>query len=135
MRGIDTLSRRERESAALAARGHSNKWIGQQLGIAEGTVASHLCGAMRKLGLSRRAHLVAHQCVDRPTERVAELLITAAEREVAACVARGWSNAAIAAARHVSARTVANQLSAIYRKLRVASRYELVALLGRAAGA
>ncbi len=54
-------------------------------------------------------------------------LLTAAEREVAAMVVRGMSNRAIAAARGTSENTVANQLKAIYRKLGIASRIELVA--------
>lgn len=55
--------------------------------------------------------------------------LTRAEREIASLVVKGLSNASIARARAVSARTVANQLAAIYRKLRVGSRVELVALL------
>lgn len=53
--------------------------------------------------------------------------LTLAERAVAAAAAAGRSNQAIAAERGVSARTVANQLASIYRKLGVASRAELAA--------
>lgn len=51
--------------------------------------------------------------------------LTGAERAVVEDALRGLSNRAIAAKRGVSERTVANQLSAIYRKLRVGSRPEL----------
>lgn len=56
-------------------------------------------------------------------------LLTPAEREVALLVVRGLSNAAIAKQRRCAVRTVANQLQAIYRKLGVASRAELGALV------
>jgi DNA-binding CsgD family transcriptional regulator len=55
--------------------------------------------------------------------------LTPAEREVVLAVALGGSDAEVAAARGTSARTVANQLQSIYRKLRVASRAELLAML------
>jgi DNA-binding CsgD family transcriptional regulator len=55
--------------------------------------------------------------------------LTQAEREVARLVADGCSNRAIAARRGARPRTVANQLAAIYRKLAVSSRSELVARL------
>lgn len=56
-------------------------------------------------------------------------VLTAAEREVAALAAAGLGNAAIARCRGTSERTVANQMAAILRKLKVGSRYELAALL------
>jgi DNA-binding NarL/FixJ family response regulator len=60
---------------------------------------------------------------------------SAAEREVALALVEGRSNAEIAAARGTSVRTVANQIVAIYRKLGVHSRPELiVALSGADAG-
>ena len=64
------LSKRERQVAAFAARGHSNKLIAYDLGIAEGTVAAHLASVMRKLGLSTRAALVGNfpaESTDEPT--------------------------------------------------------------------
>ena len=54
--------------------------------------------------------------------------LTPAEREVAEGVLAGCSNAQIASLRGTSASTVVNQLSAVYRKLGVASRFELIAL-------
>jgi DNA-binding CsgD family transcriptional regulator len=57
--------------------------------------------------------------------------LTDAERDVALRVVRGESNAAIAKARGTHVRTVANQLAALFRKLGVASRAELRALLAR----
>jgi DNA-binding NarL/FixJ family response regulator len=59
-----------------------------------------------------------------PGEAQADL--TSAERAVLALLARGLSNAEIAAERRVSQRTVDNQVSAIFRKLGVKSRRELL---------
>ena len=53
--------------------------------------------------------------------------LSAAEREVAAAVLRGETNARIAAARGTSVRTTANQVASVYRKLGVRSRSELAA--------
>ncbi|HZS40601.1 MAG TPA: helix-turn-helix transcriptional regulator [Polyangia bacterium] len=55
-----------------------------------------------------------------------------AERDVALRVLDGESNAEIARARGTSPGTVAKQLAALYRRLRVGSRADLVGLLSRA---
>lgn len=57
-------------------------------------------------------------------------LLTAAEREVAAAILEGKSNAAIAKQRKSAVRTVANQVASIFRKLGVHSRGELAASEG-----
>jgi DNA-binding NarL/FixJ family response regulator len=53
-----------------------------------------------------------------------------AECEVAAAIAIGCSNAAIARQRGTSVRTVENQIYGIFRKLGIGSRNELAAYLG-----
>lgn len=53
--------------------------------------------------------------------------LTSAEEEVLALLLDGYDNASIAAARGTSARTTANQVASIFRKLGVASRAELAA--------
>ena len=55
--------------------------------------------------------------------------LTPAERDVARDAIAGLSNATIARKRRRAARTVANQLASVYRKLRVGSRAELAALV------
>jgi len=68
--------------------------------------------------------------VSEPIVGAADLAaLTQAEREVARLVADGCSNQAIAAKRGARPQTVANQLAAIFRKLAVSSRSELVARL------
>jgi DNA-binding CsgD family transcriptional regulator len=51
--------------------------------------------------------------------------LTDAERQVAFRALNGNSNAEIARRRNTSVRTVANQLQAVFRKLRIGSRTEL----------
>jgi DNA-binding CsgD family transcriptional regulator len=51
------LSRRERELAELAARGHANAEIARRLTVSVRTVESHLYHAMSKLGVARREEI------------------------------------------------------------------------------
>jgi DNA-binding CsgD family transcriptional regulator len=55
------LTRRELEIVTLAARGSSNAEIAERLVLSIRTVESHLYRAMRKLGVSTRQDLGAHQ--------------------------------------------------------------------------
>lgn len=61
-----------------------------------------------------------------PREPPRQAALTAAEREVYELLVAGLSNAEIAAARSRAIRTVANQARAIYRKLGVRGRVELL---------
>jgi DNA-binding CsgD family transcriptional regulator len=56
-RDATALSRREREVAALAARGHSNLEIARELSISHKTVEKHLASVFTKLGISSRREL------------------------------------------------------------------------------
>jgi DNA-binding NarL/FixJ family response regulator len=51
--------------------------------------------------------------------------LTRAEKDVAALVLEGMSNREIAKVRGTSVRTIANQVAAIFRKLKVTARVEL----------
>jgi DNA-binding NarL/FixJ family response regulator len=55
--------------------------------------------------------------------------LSAAELDVALAIARGASNAEIAAARGTSARTVANQVASIFKRLGVSSRVQVAAAM------
>ena len=57
--------------------------------------------------------------------------LAAGEREVLRLVLEGRSNAEIAAARGTSARTVANQVASLLRKLGARSRFDLIGRMGR----
>ncbi|MQA27572.1 MAG: hypothetical protein GEU94_19405, partial [Micromonosporaceae bacterium] len=53
------LSPREREIAALAAAGHTNRDIASRLFLSSRTVKYHLANAMRKLDINSRRQLPA----------------------------------------------------------------------------
>jgi DNA-binding NarL/FixJ family response regulator len=154
-----SLTRREHEVATLAAAGHANKAIAYELGITISTVSVYLMKASRKLGAASRVELIHAWQVASRAQRVAARIpagargweveregaivvaypaesgdlpadLTAAQREVAAALLDGQSNAEIALARGRSARTIANQVASIFRRLGVASRGELAARYG-----
>lgn len=54
----DTLSSREIQVLELAARGHTNRLIGKQLGITEETTKAHMRNVLAKLGANDRTHAV-----------------------------------------------------------------------------
>jgi DNA-binding CsgD family transcriptional regulator len=56
--GVETLTRREREVASLAAQGYTAREIGAQLHIGERTVETHVANVCSKLGLRAKAELV-----------------------------------------------------------------------------
>jgi len=88
-----------------------------------------------------RGQAEAHAHADLLVSTVADVIVFSAptlalssrlsqsERSVAALLIAGHSNAEIAQARATSAKTVANQLYAMYRKFGVQTREELVAAL------
>ena len=58
-RSADPLTRREREVAALVARGLTERAIADQLMITEGTAGSHVTHILNKLGFRSRAQIAA----------------------------------------------------------------------------
>jgi DNA-binding NarL/FixJ family response regulator len=124
---LHTLSPREHQAVALVARGYANKVIAGELGVTVSTVSVYLLKAGRKLGVRGRVALIhAFHCALDGEPALPPALSTS-ERAVAALMLRGASNAEIAEARAKSARTVANQVASIFRKLGVRSRGELAA--------
>ena len=57
--GPDALTPSERRVAVLAAAGHTNKAIAQQLFVTPKTVEVHLSSTYRKLGITSRSELEA----------------------------------------------------------------------------
>lgn len=55
---LDALTEREREVATLAARGQTNRDVGEQLGISHRTVEVHKARIMAKLGIRSTAELI-----------------------------------------------------------------------------
>ena len=58
--GVDSLTPAELRVAALAARGHGNRAIAQDLYITRGTVETHLTHVFQKLGVGNRTELASH---------------------------------------------------------------------------
>jgi DNA-binding CsgD family transcriptional regulator len=56
--GVEMLTKREREVAALAAQGYTAREIGVQLHIGERTVETHIANICSKLGLKAKVELV-----------------------------------------------------------------------------
>lgn len=146
LRDPRALTQTECAMLKYLALGATNKDIAFALGLPGGTVSSSVIKLMKKLGVKHRVDLalladpsrmdrldlsvadaeVGVLAVDaRPRGAAAEAL-SIVELEVTSYVVRGWSNERIAAERQVSPRTIANQLRAIYEKLGVTNRRELV---------
>ncbi len=133
------LARREAQIASLLGLGSSLKEAAYDLGISPSAAAKAASRAREKLGVSSLAELAALVAAvaqspapggpvtllssERSSNELAQL--TRAERDVALAMARGASNAEIAARRGTSPRTVANLAQRVFRKLDVTSRTEL----------
>ena len=135
------LGPRERIVIELVLDGRSSKWIALDLGLSEPTVSRILRGALRRLGAGSLTALAGvRAALFEPADdgvsaaRMTSLAdavgrLTRSELAVVGLLLEGRSSAVIAARRGTSARTVAHQLTAIYAKLGVSSRRELVARL------
>jgi len=147
------LSRRERQVAEFVGLGRTPKEIAYALGLSASAVANAERRARAKLGLGSRAELSSFFAPGGLRRRLLELelegepvlvataplvseerlgRLSAAEREVALLAVQGATNAAIAARRGRSERTVANQLRSAFAALGVHSRAELAAALSPA---
>jgi DNA-binding NarL/FixJ family response regulator len=117
--GFANLSDREREIAILVAEGHTNRSIGSTLFLSERTVQTHLSRILKVMGLPSRtaipAALASDQYADAPE-------LTERQEQIAALVARGYSNSAIAGDLGISVKTVENHLAGIFTRWQVSSR-------------
>ena len=134
---VDALSARARVVVGHVLAGRSNKWIALELELSEPTVSRLVRGALHRLGaasvtaLARIANArAAPDAGLAPITTPPLARLNRSERDVVRLLLEGGSNAAFAARRGTSPRTVAHQLTGIYAKVGVASRRELVARLG-----
>lgn len=144
------LTLRERQIAEYVGLGCASKEIAYTLGLSETAITNYTARVQRKLGIGSRVELVAFFAPNGFRRKLAEavikgerLLIGAnplantqhlvglsdAERDIVALLMAGSTNGDIAQRRSSSEYTVANQVQAIFRKLSVRSRAELVAKL------
>lgn len=152
------LTLRERTVMELLLAGSSQKTISFDLGVALSTVSAHVGFALDKLGIRLWEHAVLAAALIavggghpvesgagarpgplEPDERLVVVKVelssealeklTLAEREVALLAVDGFTNAEIGVQRRASARTVANQLASVFRKLHINGRLELIRLV------
>lgn len=144
------LSLRERQVAAYAGVGRSAKEIAYLLGAPAASVENSLRRAQAKLGLRSRVELTQFFAPQSLRAQMAEVSVgndtlligstprleeaklgglSDAERQVLVLLIAGSTNRDIAMRRATSARTVANQVQAIFRKYGARSRSELIARL------
>jgi DNA-binding NarL/FixJ family response regulator len=118
--GFSSLSDREREIAVLVAEGHTNRSIGSTLFLSERTVQTHLSRILSVLGLPSRTAIPAALGIGSSTTEAPAL--TERQEQIARLVAKGHSNAAIAAELGISVKTVENHLAGIFSRWQVSSR-------------
>lgn len=145
LRDPRALTPTERSVLRYLALGATNKELSYALGLPEKTVSNAVTQILKKLRVKSRVELaalfesgrstrfdlsigdeaLAVVGVDVGLDRAVADRLTGAERAIAERVARGWSNARIAAERGVAPSTIAKQLQAIYEKLGVENRTRL----------
>lgn len=143
---LSALAERDRAVLELALAGRSGKWIALELQLSESTVARTFHRALHRLGVADTTALIRIRNalfesleglaigVDLAMTRLTPVapsatVLSDAERAVAAGILGGKRAAAIAHERGTSIRTVAKQITSIYKKLGVSSRREALVLL------
>ena len=119
-----SLSQREIEVLMLVASGGTRDDISRELGMAPGTVASHMTRIYRALGARNAAHAVAlaHGCgVMSARPEPPAPFVSRRERQVLAGLAHGLTSAQVAVHLSLSIETVKTHLRRVYRKLDVTS--------------
>jgi DNA-binding NarL/FixJ family response regulator len=148
--GPRSLDANERRMLALVLEGSTNRAAAAELGLSFASASRTLASAMRKLGLRDLATLSSWRsreldgellrlplgiaglvAIGVPTAAAHEVDgLTSGERAVLGELVRGRSNREIGSLRGTSERTVANQVQAIFDKLGVGSRRELLHRIG-----
>jgi DNA-binding NarL/FixJ family response regulator len=142
---LRALSRREQTALEFALAGRSGKWIAFEMKLSESAVTRTLRSALRKISVDDTLALSGVRSARfEPLEGLAaedrlaiarlnppafpRASLSDAERAIVGGLLGGKRVAAIARERGTSPRTVTNQLTSTYQKLRVSSRRELLAL-------
>ncbi|WP_232678431.1 helix-turn-helix transcriptional regulator [Nocardioides sp. R-C-SC26] len=135
--GGAALSARQREVAALAAEGASNRQIARRLGISEHTVRTHVSHVLAAYGVVTRAALPARIAAEGLFAAPGDLdldVLTPRQRGVAEAVARGCSNQEIAVELGISVRTVERHVTDVMARLALPGRTALAAGVLAASG-
>jgi DNA-binding NarL/FixJ family response regulator len=128
---LERLTPRERAVTALVALGRSNKSVAYELGVRPSTVSTLLSSAARKLAVEGVGGIIgrardAVQVQPRAVGLARERGLTEAEAAVLCLLFAGLRDAEIAALRVRTRATITKQIDAIYKKLGVQSRRELL---------
>ncbi|MCZ4497612.1 MAG: LuxR family transcriptional regulator [Marmoricola sp.] len=130
--GWEALTDRQRLVALLAAQGLRNREIGGRLFLSERTVEGHIAAVLDALGAPSRVGIGAYVPMTSTPVPLPSLGLTPRQRSVAALVADGSSNSAIAAALGISEKTVEKHVSDLFVRLQVQSRAAVAALVRNA---
>lgn len=152
MRDPRALSPTEKSVLRYLALGAATKEVCYALGLSEKTITGCITSILKKLRVGSRVELTSLLAASRGTlfdvplgdDRIDVLALdvvpagaaglealTDAERAVAQFIARGWSNARIAASREVSVSTIGKQVRTIFDKLGVESRGQVAHFVAR----
>ena len=128
--GWQGLSARERDVALLIAEGFGNYAIASELHLSEHTVQAHVSRVLAAFGAASRLGVAAQLALmlPRDPESAPPPQLTPRQAMVAAQIARGLTNDAIAADLGVSVKTVEKHVSEILRRWQVASRIGIARL-------
>lgn len=125
--GWDGLSPRERDVALLVASGASNAGVARTLHLSDHTVRAHVSRVLAAFGAPSRIAVAEALASKLPTEG-SVVSLTARQRAVAAGVARGLGNSAIAADLGISVKTVEKHLADIRARWQASTRGEIARL-------
>jgi DNA-binding NarL/FixJ family response regulator len=122
--GWEGLSSRERDVALLVAEGFGNNAIAAELHLSEHTVQAHVSRVLAAFGAASRLSVAAQLTRMLPPDSPSAPppALTPRQAAVAAQVAAGLTNEAIAHELGVSVKTVEKHVSEILRRWQVASR-------------
>jgi DNA-binding NarL/FixJ family response regulator len=132
-RPVDALTARQRDVAALAAGGLTNREIAAKLFLSVRTVEYYLGAALQALGLERRSQLANLGLADPAggDERL-PVAMTARQSQIAALVAAGSTNTEIAKTLRISEKTVEKHITALLRLMGASTRTAIAAAYLRA---
>lgn len=121
----ERLTRSEMRCVERAVRGETNKAISAELGIAVGTVKTHLYNAMLKMGCHTRLQLYLKMRDGLPPQHLPRTL-SDTQLDAIKLLAQGFSDAMAAHTLGVAVTTYKGRLQAARAKLGLRSRLQLL---------
>jgi DNA-binding NarL/FixJ family response regulator len=121
------LSPRQSEVLSLVGQGLTNRQIGDRLGLAEGTIKSHVAATFQRLGVDTRVsaamiEIADHVGISRHPGATSSARLTTRQGEIMDLVAEGRTNRQIAKRLLISEKTVKAQLRNVFGRLGAGNR-------------